>query len=217
MIDSWLTSVPPAAVYVLVVLLVGVESVGVPVPGETALITGALLSAHPHAPVSPYGVAAAGIAGAVGGDSIGYAVGRRFGPALFGFLGRRFPRHWSADHLDYSRHLFGRYGMGAVCVARFVALLRMTAGPLAGSLDMHYPRFLVANASGAIVWAAGMTLLVHQLGSAAQRWVSWGAWALLGVALLLGLVVGRGVQRAFERGSREYAARPRAGLGGAPT
>lgn len=206
MIDSWLIGVSPAAVYLLVALLIGVESLGVPVPGETALITAALISAHPQAAVSPVGVALAGIAGAVCGDSIGYTVGRRFGPTLFERLARRFPRHWSADHVRYSTHLFERYGMGAVFVGRFVALLRMAAGPLAGSLGMHYPRFLTANAAGAIVWAGGVTLLVHRLGTAAHRWISGGAWILLGAALLLGVVAGRAFHRAFERGMRGYDA-----------
>lgn len=202
MIDAWLAAVPPIAVYGLVALLVAMESVGVPIPGETALITAALMSSAPQSSVSVYGVAAAGIAGAVGGDSIGYAVGHRFGPRLFEVLGRRFPRHWSPDHVDYAAHLFEKYGMVAVFSARFVALLRMLAGPMSGSLRMPYRRFLVANAIGGIVWAGGITLLVHALGSAAHQWISRGAWVMLAAALVLGLLGGRATRNAFQRGVR---------------
>ena len=98
-VDAILVAVPPAAVYLLVGLVVGLESMGIPLPGEVVLVSAALLSSRQELSVSPQGVALAAAAGAVIGDSIGFAVGRRFGDRLFAFLGRRFPRHADDAHV----------------------------------------------------------------------------------------------------------------------
>lgn len=200
-----LSSVPGPAVYTLIGLLIGVESIGVPVPGETALISAALLASHPGSLVSPWGIAGAAIAGAVIGDSIGYAVGRRLGARLLQWLSRRFPRRLSAAHLAYAEHLFARYGMVAVLGGRFIALLRMLAGPLAGALGMPYRRFVVANVTGAILWAGGVTFLIFTVGSAAQEWLEQGSWILLGVAVVMFVVAGFLLHRRFEERVRVFA------------
>ncbi|QGF23155.1 DedA family protein [Raineyella fluvialis] len=207
---TFLHSIPPVAVYALIGLLVGIESIGVPVPGETALIAGSLMSSRSELHISPIWVALAAFAGAVIGDSIGYSVGRHFGPALLDRLAVRFPRHVSADRILYAEHLFARYGVGTVFLGRFIALLRMFAGPLAGALKLTYPRFLMANASGAACWAGGITLLVHFLGMAAERYVKDASWGLFGVAAIVSLVVGRLIGRTFERRVEAYAAERRA-------
>ena len=72
---------------------------------------------------------------------------------------------------------------------RFVALLRIFAGPLAGALKMKYPRFLAANATGALVWAGGTTAVVYYAGLAAERWLARFSW----VALVVGVLVGVGM------------------------
>ncbi len=136
---SFLTGLPAPAVYGTVAALVGVESIGIPVPGETALITGALIGSHPAAAVSLLGVFLAAWLGAVLGDTIGYMVGRRHGAKLFARLGKRFPRQFSPAHLRFAEHLFDHYGTAAVFGGWFVALLRILAGPLAGSLHLPYP------------------------------------------------------------------------------
>jgi membrane protein DedA with SNARE-associated domain len=202
--------IPPALIYVLVGALIGVESIGIPVPGETALIAGALIAAHPASTVTPWGIAGAAFTGAVIGDSIGYSVGRRLGPRLFARLSRRFPRHLSADHIAYAEHLFARWGAGAVFWGRFVALLRILAGPLAGSLKMPYPRFLLANATGGAFWAGSLTWLVYVLGEAAHRWIANAAWAFLAVVVVGGFFVSRRLHDAFQERVEEYA-RERAG------
>ena len=71
---------------------------------------------------------------------------------------------------------------------RFIALLRIFAGPLAGALKMHYPRFLAANVSGAICWAGGTTALVYYAGMAAERWMERFSWIALVIAVVCGLV-----------------------------
>lgn len=198
-ISAMLQSLPSELIYAVVGLVVGIESLGIPLPGETTLIGAALISVHPNAPIAALGVGMAAFVGAVVGDSIGYTIGRRMGPRLFAWLGRRFPKHLSPDHVAYAEHLFDRYGVGAVFVGRFVALLRILAGPLAGSLRMHYPRFLLANATGAAAWAGGITALVALLGKAAHEYVAGATWGLLAVAIIGGIVLSHYVGKSFQR------------------
>lgn len=185
-VDALLQSVPPLAVYGMVGAVVGVESLGIPLPGEIVLVSAALLSSRHELAVNPVGVGAAAVIGAVLGDSIGYAIGRRLGLPLFDRLGRRFPRHFGPGHVAYAESLFDRWGSRAVFFGRFIALLRIFAGPLAGALKMRYPRFLLANVSGALCWAGGTTALVYYAGMAAERWLSRFSWIALLVAVVGG-------------------------------
>jgi membrane protein DedA with SNARE-associated domain len=193
--DLVLMAIPPLAVYLLVGLVVGVESLGVPLPGEIVLVSAALLSSHHELAVSPIGVGAAAIVGAVVGDSIGYLIGRRYGLPLFERLGRRFPKHFGPRHVALAERLFARWGMWAVFFGRFIALLRIFAGPLAGALHMRYPRFLVANVSGGIVWAGGTTAAVYFLGIVAEQWLSRFSWIGLALAVVVGIAVTLVVRR----------------------
>jgi membrane protein DedA with SNARE-associated domain len=186
-VEALLQSIPPLAVYLLVGGVVGVESLGIPLPGEIVLVSAALMSSHHDLAVNPIGVGVAAVIGAVVGDSIGYTVGRRFGMPLFDRLGRRFPRHFGPGHVALAERLFSRWGVRAVFFGRFIALLRIFAGPLAGALKMHYPRFLAANVSGAICWAGGTTALVYFAGLAAERWLERFSWVALIVAIVVGL------------------------------
>ena len=165
----------------------GVESLGVPLPGEIVLVSAALMSSHHDLAVNPIGVGVAAVIGAVIGDSIGYAIGRRFGMPLFDRLGRRFPKHFGPGHVALAERLFNRWGVRAVFFGRFIALLRIFAGPLAGALKMPYPRFLAANVSGGICWAGGTTALVYFAGMAAERWMERFSWIALVIAVLVGL------------------------------
>lgn len=89
--QHWLTTIPPVAVYLVTGLVVGVESLGVPVPGETVLVAAAFLSSRPEVAISPHGVAVAAVLGAAVGDSIGYAIGRRHGARLLRLAGSTIP------------------------------------------------------------------------------------------------------------------------------
>ena len=186
-VEALLQSIPPMLVYVVVGGVVGVESLGIPLPGEIVLVSAALMSSHHDLAVNPVGVGAAAVIGAVIGDSIGYSVGRRFGLPLFDRLGRRFPKHFGPGHVALAEKLFNRWGVRAVFFGRFIALLRIFAGPLAGALKMPYPRFLVANVSGGICWAGGTTALVYFAGMAAERWMQRFSWIGLVVAVVCGL------------------------------
>jgi membrane protein DedA with SNARE-associated domain len=189
LVSYLLQSIPPEVVYLIVGLIIMVESLGIPVPGEIALVTAAVLATQHKAGLSPAWIAACASAGAIIGDSIGFLIGRRFGEPLFGRLGRRFPRHFGPGHVALAERVFTRYGVWAVFFGRFIALLRILAGPLAGALRMPYLRFLAANVCGGIVWAAGITYLIWFLGLAAEKWMSRLSWLGLVVAVLVGLAI----------------------------
>jgi membrane protein DedA with SNARE-associated domain len=186
-VDALLQAIPPLAVYLVVGGVVGIESLGIPLPGEIVLVSAALMSSQHDLAVNPIGVGAASVIGAVVGDSIGYSIGRRFGMPLFDRLGRRFPKHFGPGHVALAEKLFNRWGVRAVFFGRFIALLRILAGPLAGALKMPYRRFLAANVSGAICWAGGTTALVYFAGMAAERWMERFSWIGLVIAVVGGL------------------------------
>jgi len=189
LVSHLLQSIPPEAVYLIVGLMIMVESLGIPVPGEIALVTAAVLATQHKMALSPAWIAASASAGAVAGDSIGFLIGHRAGSPLFDWLGRKFPRHFGPGHVALAERVFTRHGVWAVFFGRFIALLRIFAGPLAGSLRMPYGRFLAANASGGIIWATGITYLIWFLGVAAEKWMSRLSWLGLVAAVLVGLVI----------------------------
>ncbi|MCO1615099.1 DedA family protein [Micromonospora tulbaghiae] len=196
-VQHWLAALPPALICLLVGGVIGVESMGIPLPGEIVLVSAALLAAT--GAVGPEWVATAAATGAIIGDSIGYAVGRRGGRPLLERLGRRFPKHLGPAHLARAELSFARHGVWAVFFGRFVALLRILAGPLAGALRVPYRRFLVANAAGGLVWAFGTTYLLFYLGQAAEHWLKDISWAGLVLAVLAGVVSTAWLRRRAKR------------------
>ena len=186
-IEPFLESIPALAVYLTVGIIIGFESLGIPLPGEIALVSAALLSTRDNLDISPVWVGVAAITGAIIGDSIGYSIGRRYGMSLFERLGRRFPKHFGPGHVALAKQLFTRWGVWAVFFGRFMALLRILAGPLAGALRMRYRYFLAANAAGAICWAGGTTAVVYYLGLAAEKWLSRFSWVALVIAIVIGI------------------------------
>ncbi|WP_319433667.1 DedA family protein [Mycobacterium sp. RTGN5] len=186
-VDSLLESIPPLAVYLVVGLIIGLESLGIPLPGEIALVSAALLASRHTLDIDPLWVGASATIGAIIGDTIGYTIGRKFGMGLFERLGKRFPKHFGPGHVALAKQLFDRWGVWAVFFGRFIALLRILAGPLAGALHMPYAKFLAANASGALCWAGGTTAVVYYLGLAAEKWLSRFSWIALVVAILIGV------------------------------
>ncbi|MGA8329163.1 MAG: DedA family protein [Mycobacterium sp.] len=207
-VDALLQSVPPLAVYGMVGAVVGAESLGIPLPGEIVLVSAALLSSRHELAVNPIGVGAAAVLGAVIGDSTGYAIGRRLGMPLFDWLGRRFPSHFGPAHVKFAERLFDRWGARAVFFGRFIALLRIFAGPLAGALKMRYRRFLLANVSGALCWAGGTTALVYYAGMAAERWLARFSWIALVVAVICGVIAAVLLRERTSRAIAEIEAEP---------
>jgi membrane protein DedA with SNARE-associated domain len=184
-IESWLHSLPPFAVGGVVFLIIGLESMGIPLPGELTLITASLMAAT--GAISPWWVAGSAAAGAIVGDSIGYAIGRRGGRTLLERLGRRFPKHLGPPHLARAERTFAKWGVWAVFFGRFIALLRILAGPLAGALHVPYGKFLAANALGGLTWAFGTVFTIYYVGRAAEKWLKDFSWIALALAVVAGL------------------------------
>ena len=201
-VEAVLESIPPLAVYLTVGIIIGLESLGIPLPGEIALVSAAVLSTRENLHISPVWVGISAIIGAIVGDSIGYTIGRKYGMSLFEKLGRRFPKHFGTGHVALAKQLFTRWGVWAVFFGRFIALLRILAGPLAGALRMRYPHFLAANATGAICWAGGTTAVVYFLGVAAEKWLSRFSW----VALVLAVILGAGMTVLLKERTRSLIA-----------
>ncbi|MEV6410774.1 DedA family protein [Kribbella sp. NPDC051718] len=175
--------------YLVVGLVIGVESMGVPLPGETTLIAAALLASQHD--LNIVFVIAAAAAGAIIGDSIGYFIGRKAGRGLFERLGRRF-HHFSEERIVKAEKYFHKYGVWTVFFGRFVALLRIFAGPMAGMLRMHYPRFLAANAAGGIAWSTTIGVVAYKIGDNADKiFGEVSVWALvvIGAALVVAYAV----------------------------
>ncbi|MEV6482236.1 DedA family protein [Streptomyces sp. NPDC051576] len=197
-VQEWLDTVPAVAVYAVVALVIGVESLGIPLPGEIVLVSAALLSSQ-HSGINPVVLGACASLGAVIGDSIGYAIGRKGGRPLLAWLGDRFPKHFSEGHVATAERSFEKWGMWAVFFGRFIALLRIFAGPLAGVLRMPYWKFLTANLLGGVIWAGGTTAVVYYVGIVAEDWLKRFSYFGLAAAVLVGaasmLIVRRKAQK----------------------
>ena len=175
--------------YLAVLLLVGLESLGIPLPGETALLTASAYAATGH--LSIVGVIVAAAVGALLGDAGAYWIGRTGGLALV----RRYGRLFRVDDakLERAQRFFKRHGGKTVFLGRFVSLLRMLAALMAGVTRMPYGRFSVFNVTGGICWA----MLFGSLGYAFGRHLPQlehaigqaGALVVLLAALLVALIL----------------------------
>jgi membrane protein DedA with SNARE-associated domain len=201
-VQEWLDSVPAVAVYAVVALVIGVESLGIPLPGEIVLVSAALLSSQ-HSGINPVVLGACASLGAVIGDSIGYAIGRKGGRPLLAWLGGKFPKHFSEGHVATAERSFEKWGMWAVFFGRFIALLRIFAGPLAGVLHMPYWKFLTANLLGGVIWAGGTTAVVYYVGIVAENWLKRFSYFGLAAAVLVGLASMLMVRRKAKKMSAE--------------
>jgi len=172
--------------YVVLFFLIGLESLGVPLPGEAALVTAAAFAALGR--LSIYAVVATAVAAAIIGDNGGYWIGRAGGAALVGRYGRF--THLNPSHLDRARHFFARHGPKTVFIGRFIALLRTWAAMLAGAARMPYGTFMLYNALGAVCWAAIVGALGYVFGRNLPQLEHYIGQASLAGALLVALVVG---------------------------
>jgi membrane protein DedA with SNARE-associated domain len=183
-IDGWLESYG----YLVVFLLVMIESIGVPVPGETALVGAALYAGSTHK-LEIWWIVAVAIAGAVVGDNIGFAIGRFGGAKLLLRYGHKI--HLHEARLKIGIWLFRRHGGKVVFWGRFVSILRTWAAFLAGANHMDWRRFLFYNAAGGTVWAALYAVAYYEFGGALRK-LSTTIDIVLGVtgtAILLAFVI----------------------------
>jgi membrane-associated protein len=180
--------------YPLLFVLVMGESSGVPIPGETALITGAVLASRGKLSIELVIVIAA--AGAIVGDNIGYEIGRKGGRWILERPGR-FHRQ-RLNVLSTGEPFFARHGPKAVFFGRFVLGLRVWASWLAGATRMRWRSFFVWNALGGICWATAIGLLAYFLGNSAGNAIeTFGIFGLVAavVAIVSALVLHRRTQR----------------------
>ncbi len=168
--------------YPLLFLIVMSESSGLPVPGETGLITAAVLASQGN--LSIWVVIPLAAAGAIVGDNIGYLIGRKGGRWLLERPGP-FARQ-RKEVLLVGEPFFERHGPKAVFFGRFVLGLRVWASWLAGATRMHWRSFVLWNALGGITWATGIGLIAYFLGHSASHAIeAFGIYGLVAAALAL--------------------------------
>jgi membrane-associated protein len=185
-----LFDIPPHVGYAVVFALIAIETMGIPVPGETALIAAALLAQEGQLQIEVL-VALAATA-AILGDNIGFAIGRKAGRRLFEVPGPFYELRTAA--LRQGEPFFAKHGPKAVFLGRWVAGLRVASAWLAGINRMAWPRFLVWNALGGICWAATVGFGAYFIGHAFERIIGVGgilAAAAVGTALALLFVTRR--------------------------
>lgn len=167
--------------YWVLFVLVAAESLGVPLPGETALIFAGTYAGTSHH-LNPWLIWIVASGAAIIGDNIGYWIGDKGGYPL----ARRYGPKIRLDQrkLKITRYLFDRHGTKVVFFGRFVSILRTYAAFLAGISKMRWRLFLPANAAGGIVWAGLYTLVSYLAGTALQRASATITWALIGAAVI---------------------------------
>lgn len=197
-LDALLT-VPAPLAYALIAALTFGEAavfVGFVLPGETAVLLGGALAATGHLflPV----LLAAVVVAAITGDSVGYEVGRYFGPRVLG--SRLLRRH--RRRLDGASTFLRERGGWAVLVGRFTAFLRAVVPALAGASRMPYRRFLAYNAAGGLLWGTGVGLLGYVAGSSYEqvaRLLGRSSTVVIVVLVVVALILWRAARRRRER------------------
>ena len=181
-IEDALTGVPSSAVYAAVFALPFLEAsvfLGFVIPGETALVVGGVLAGQGRVSVGL--VLALAILGAVLGDTVGYGIGRRYGPGLQASrLGQKVgDRRWSS-----TERFLNRRGGTAVFFGRFTALLRALVPSAAGMAKLPYRTFVLWNVLGGASWAAACVLGGYVVGDVVGRYLTRGGYVLVGLAAL---------------------------------
>jgi membrane protein DedA with SNARE-associated domain len=190
--------------YPLVFVIVMAESGGVPIPGETALLTASVLASQGKLSIVP--VIALAAAGAIIGDNIGYLIGRKGGRWLLQrpgpFLRQRL------EVLSVGEPFFAKHGPKAVFFGRFILGLRTWASWLAGATRMHWRLFALWNAVGGIGWATAYGLLAYFGGRAAGGTIikDLGLYGILATVIAVGGAVY--LRRRHVRKTGEGAAAP---------
>jgi membrane protein DedA with SNARE-associated domain len=186
-ISNWLLHFHGATAYAVIGALVFAEAalmVGFFIPGETAAVVGGVLAGLGRVDLALMCVVV--VLCAIAGDSVGFEVGRRFGPWL---LVRRPLAGRSA--VQRTMDLLERYGGPGVFLGRFVAFARAIIPALAGMSGLRYPVFLFFNASGGLIWGVGYTLLGYVVGvSFGHVLKTVGLWSLAVVGIVVAAALG---------------------------
>jgi membrane-associated protein len=175
--------VPKNLGYGALAALIAGETMGVPLPGESALIVGGVLASDGHLQIELVIAVAAGAA--IIGDNVGFWIGRRGGRWLLELPGPL--RHHRARLLESGEAIFEKHGGKTVFFGRWFSGLRIASAWLAGVNRMRWPVFLVYNAAGGIAWATSVGLLAYWLGHSADHLLS--TFGIAGLAVLVVVVV----------------------------
>jgi membrane-associated protein len=172
----------PTVTYLLLIGLVAAESAGLPLPGETALITASILAAQGHVDLPLVIVFA--IVASVTGDNAGYLFGRRYG--------RRLLEHQRLPFAEHRRNLlvngdafFAKHGGKAVALGRFVTGVRVVVALLAGVNHLPWRVFALWNVLGAIIWATTVGVLAYYVGEAIKHDLLIGGLIVVGIVIVL--------------------------------
>jgi membrane protein DedA with SNARE-associated domain len=149
-----------------VAVVIGLECIGVPLPGETALLAAAIYAGTKH-DLNIVAVILTAAGAAFGGRMIGYVIGHEFGYWLLLRYGNYV--RMTTTRIKLGQYLFLRHGGKIVFIAQFVPVLRTFAGIFAGANMMPWRDFLIANAAGAFIWAAVYGCAAYELGREFER------------------------------------------------
>jgi membrane protein DedA with SNARE-associated domain len=183
-------------VYGLLVVasVVGLEGVGIPLPGETALIIASVIAGSKHE-LNIVAVILVAAGASVGGRLVGYAIGRNFGYWLLlrygSYVGITEPR------IKLGQYLFLRHGGKIIIIAQFIPVLRTLAGILAGANRMPCYPFMVTNIIGASLWASFFGIAAYSLGRQVER-LAGSAVFVCGLAALVAIVLAANFVRGHE-------------------
>ena len=185
--------------------VIGLESIGVPLPGEAMLITGAIYAGTTRRLDIRFIIAVAA-AGAIIGDNIGFCLGRELGYRLVLRYGRFVGL--TEHRIKLGRYLFLCHGGKVVFCGRFVSILRAFAAILAGVNRMRWSRFLLANATGSVAWASAYGSGAYYLGEEVERLakpigIAIGVLALGTIASML-IILRRHELRLGEKAERAF-------------
>ncbi len=180
--------------YLVIFLAVTAECLGVPFPGDTVMIAGAVWAGAGHLDIGL--VILAGVAGAVVGDNCGYAIGRFAGTWVVARLLPRLP--FLNGWVLLARRFFARHGGKTIVIARFIAALRITVSFVAGISRFRWPRFVAFNLAGGVAWATSYSLVAFLIGRTFGRYTD----AISAVGLLIAVIGAAGVVLLFTLGQR---------------
>ena len=168
--------------YVAIFVIIALENVGLPLPGETILVTSAIFAAETHE-LNVFAIVGVAIAACIGGSLAGFAIGR-YGEQHF--LHKIGPHiHVTEADLRLGAYLFRHYGAAVVLVARYVAVLRSLASLLAGANRMDPRRFAICTSLGAAAWAATYGFGAYALGRRLAELSSRAAVPVIGIVVVL--------------------------------
>jgi undecaprenyl-diphosphatase len=176
------THLSPTVTYLLLIGLVAAESAGLPLPGETALITASILAASGHVDLPLVIVFA--IVASVTGDNLGYLFGRHYGRRLLQHHRLPFEEHRNKV-IEKGDAFFAKHGGKAVALGRFVTGVRVVVALLAGVNRLPWRVFALWNVVGAIIWATTVGVLAYYIGEAIEHDLLIGGLIVAGIAVVL--------------------------------